>query len=174
VANPEKGEVDLILFEDDPEKRKHYTLRFTAGGRREMEDFLDLDTSDIELKIFGDPTDPDRRIKAGYRLTVGLFFGATRKYHRRDFPTIHEIDELMDLIDDEADDPSAEGQKLWVALIAAYTKSSVSDIEARLMGEQPSQARQKPGEANGSSSGPKDQDKPTRKPKQKAASGGDS
>ncbi len=152
MANSSKGEVDLVLFEDDPNlEKRSYVLKFTNSGHREMEDLLNIEQSEILARI-----DTGR---IGPRIITALFYGATRRFHRRDFPTVGEIDDLMDLVDDEAENPDKEGERMAIALIAAYTKSNPSEIEARMMGEDP--------KANSDSAGPKDQDKPTRKPRQK-------
>lgn len=128
-----------------------------------MEDFLNIEQSEVLARI--------NTGRIGPRLITAMFFGATRRHHRRDFPTVAEIDDLMDEIDDVAEDPDKEGERMAIALIAAYTKSQPSDIEARIMGEEPRKGPDRgPDEA-----APKDQDKPssTRKPKQKS-SGADS
>lgn len=75
--------------------------------------------------------------RVGARIVTGLFFGATRKFHRNDFPSVDDIDDYMDEIDDEADDDSEAGKAMLVALVAAYTRSNPSEIEAALMGEEP-------------------------------------
>ncbi len=155
MANPHKGEVDLVLFEDDPNlEKRSYVLKFTNSGHREMEDLLNIEQSEILARI-----DTGR---IGPRIITALFYGATRRFHRRDFPTVAEIDDLMDEIDDEAENPDKEGERMAIALIAAYTRSNPSDIEARMMGEEPK------AQDEVVSAGPKDQDKPTRKPRQKS------
>lgn len=168
MANPHKGEVSLVLFEDDPNiKRRSYTLKFNTAGQVEMENWLDLENSEIAEKLFG--LGPDGRQKMGSRLTAGLLLGATRRHHARELPTIYDIFELMDEVE-EAEDSDAETIKIGKALVAAYTKSNPDEIEAEIMGQEPGENGS---EANGSKAAPKDQDKPTRKPKaplkQKAA-----
>lgn len=160
MPNKNKGEVSLTLFEDDADRRRTLTLRFTNGGHREMEGLLGMEQSEIEGRI--------NTGRIGARITTGLLFGATRRYHRRDLPSVFEIDELFDEIDDYADDPVAEGQKIMTHLTAAYTKSQVSDVEARLMGEEPAKNDDAPGLGAPQT---KDQDKPARgrKPKPKTA-----
>lgn len=159
MANPTKGEVSLVLFEDDENlDRKQYTLKFSNAGHREMEDFLDIEQSEVLGRFHTG--------RVGRRLLNAVFYGATRKFHRRDFPTVLEVDDLLDQIDDEAEDTEAELRKLAVASYAAYTRNDPSEIEAGILGEEP--------KSNGSSgateAGPKeDQDKPKRKPAQKPA-----
>lgn len=159
MANPTKGEVSLVLFEDDPNlDTRRYTLKFSNSGHREMEDFLDIEQSEVMARI-----DTGR---VGARILTALLFGATRKFHRRELPSIVDIDELMDTIADDAEDFGKESRALSVALIAAYTRSNPSDIEAQILGEEPASRN---GSNGASEEVPKDQDKPTRKPKQKPA-----
>ncbi len=96
-----------------------------------MEDFLGMESSEILSKI--------NTGRLGARIVTGLFWGATRKFHRNDFPDVSDVDDYMDEIDDEADDDSKAGQNILVALVAAYTRSNPSEIEAALMGEEAEQ-----------------------------------
>ena len=126
MANTSRGEVSLDLeFED---RKDHWVFRFTNAGHRATEDFLNMETSEIMSRVASG--------RVGMRLTTGLLLGATRKYHSDDFPTVSSIDDYMDQIDDEAKDASKSAQDLLVALVAAYTKSNPSDIEAALLGEE--------------------------------------
>lgn len=161
MANPTKGEVDLVLFEDDPNlERRHYTLKFSNSGHREMEDFLDIEQSEVLARI--------NTGRIGRRLISALLYGATRKFHRRDFPSIADVDDLMDEIDDDAEDADKETQALAIALIAAYTRSNPSDIEARILGEEPVSRNG----TNGSEEAPKDETETTKKTTTKKAASG--
>lgn len=169
MANSIKGDVSLVLFEKDSKlERRIIRLFFTTEGSVAMEDYLDLEGSEIAERIFG--LGPDGKQRMGSRLTAGLLLGATRRYHAQDLPSIYDVYELMDEIGG-ADDTVAETEKLGRALVAAYTKSNPDEIEAEVMGEE---------SGTKSEAGPKetqgDQDKPKRKPRQKGtnASGSDS
>ncbi len=130
ITNVERGEISLdVPFDKD--RKDHYVLKFSNAGHRAMEDFLGMESSEILAKI------NDGRL--GARIVTGLFWGATRKFHRNDFPSVADVDDYMDEIDDEADDASEAGQNILVALVAAYTRSNPSDIEAALMGEEAEQ-----------------------------------
>ena len=155
MSNARKGEVDLILFEDDPNlERRHYTLRFSNVSHIEMENLLNLEQSEILARI--------NTGRIGPRLITAMFYGATRKFHRREFPTTGEVDDLMDEIADEAEDPDKETERLAITLMAAYTKVAPDELAALMGGEEPKRDSHR-------FAAPKDQDKPTRKPKQKAA-----
>lgn len=127
ISNPERGEVSLdIPFNKD--RTDHFVLKFSNAGHRAMEDFLSMESSEILWRI--------NTGKIGARIVTGLFWGATRKFHRNDFQSIDDVDDYMDEIDDEADDDSEAGKKILVALVAAYTGSNPTDIETSLMGEE--------------------------------------
>jgi hypothetical protein len=166
MANPTKGEVSLVLFEDDESlQTRRYTLKFSNSGHREMESYF--------TQAFGNPTAQADILSmldqgsVGPTVLTGLFFGATRKFHRRQFPSIAEVDDLMDEIEEEAEDFGKESRALSIALVAAFTKSNPSDIEARILGEEPTPNGES---ANGSSEEvPKDE--PKKKTTKKAASG---
>lgn len=130
MANRARGEVSLVLFEHDENlDTRRFTLKFSNGGIREMEDLLDMERSEIDGRL--------NQGKYGPRLMTGLFFGATRKFHRYDLPVVESVDELFDSIDDDAEDPGRETVKLSAALTAAWTGANPDDVEARLMGEEP-------------------------------------
>lgn len=131
MANPERGEVGLdVPFTDD--RTDHFILKFTNSGHRAMEDFLNMESSEIVWRINSG--------RLGARLVTGMFWGATRKFHRNEFPDVDSVDDYMDEIDDEAENQDAAAQKMLIALIAAYTKSNPSDIETALMGEEADEA----------------------------------
>lgn len=127
MADIARGEVGLdIKFDKD--RTDHFILKFTNSGHRAMEDFLGVESSEIIWRI--------NTGRLGARIITGLFYGATRKFHRNEFPDIDSIDAYMDEIDDEAEEQDEAAQSMLIALIAAYTKSNPSDIEAALMGEE--------------------------------------
>ncbi|MGF1472218.1 MAG: hypothetical protein ACFB50_10820, partial [Rubrobacteraceae bacterium] len=117
LSNPSRGE---IAFDYDG---KHMVLKFSNAGRRAMEDFLDLERSEIDDRLDAG--------KFGERLMTGLFWGATRKFHRMDFPTIDQVDDLMDDLDD---DPEG-AQECLISLIAAYTREPKDVVRKRVEGE---------------------------------------
>lgn len=139
LANRARGEVSLVLFEDDEQlDTRRFTLKFSNGGVREMEDLLDMERSEIDERLNSN--------KFGSRLMTGLLFAATRKFHRRELPVVESIDDLFDAIDDDAEDPERETIKLSAAVSAAWTGANPDEIEARLMGVEPPD-KEDPGEA---------------------------
>ncbi len=128
-----------------------------------MEDFLGMESSEILAKI--------NTGRLGARIVTGLFWGATRKFHARDFPSVADVDAYMDEIDDEADDDSKAGQNILVALVAAYTRSNPSEIEAALMGEEAGQQPSTNGNAAPKGRGKKKPPAKTAKKAEPAASG---
>lgn len=138
MSNIERGEVSLdIPFSKD--RTDHFILKFTNSGHRAMEDFLNMESSEIIWRI--------NTGRLGARLVTGLFWGATRKFHREEFRSVDDIDSYMDEIDDEAEDQDAAAQKMLIGLVAAYTKSNPSDIETALMGEEAEEAPKGTGRA---------------------------
>lgn len=75
--------------------------------------------------------------RVGARLMSGLFFGATRKYHRRDFPSLDSVDEFMDRLEEVEDEDQQEedAKNLSVGLMAAFTNANPTEIEAQLFAE---------------------------------------
>jgi hypothetical protein len=127
MSNVSRGEISLdIPF--NKERTDHFVLKFTNAGHRAMEDFLGMESSEVMARIASD--------RVGARLITGLLWGSTRKFHAREFPTIADIDDYLDEINDEAEDQDEASQRMFVALFAAYTRSNPSDIEAALMGEE--------------------------------------
>jgi hypothetical protein len=127
MADIARGEVSLdVPF--NKERTDTFILKYTNSGHRAMEDFLGMEDSEIVERI--------NTGRLGTRLVTGLFWGATRKFHRTEFPDINSVDEYMDEIDDESDQQDEAAKNIIVALVAAYTKSNPSDLEAALMGEE--------------------------------------
>ncbi len=127
MANPSRGEVPLdIRFDKDRTDR--FVLKFSNAGHRAMEDFLNMESPEIIARITTG--------RIGARMITGLFYGATRKFHREDFPFVSDVDDYMDEIDEEAEEDEGErAQGIFSALVAAYTKSNPSEIEAEFFGE---------------------------------------
>jgi hypothetical protein len=118
VTNPDKHEIPFRLGE------KQYLLTFNNEGKRVAEDVIGMGWPKI-----GETID---REGMGFKLQTGLFFGASRKYHRRDFPNIATVDALLDKLE-EADD---ETQTEFVAtLIALYLRDKKEEWVKRLNGE---------------------------------------
>lgn len=127
MTNIARGEISLdVPF--NKERTDHFVLKFTNAGHRAMEDFLNMESSEILWRINSG--------RVGARVVTGLFWGATRKFHSDEFPSVDDVDGYMDEIDEEAEDGNEAAQNLLVGLIAAYTKSNPSEIEAVLMGEE--------------------------------------
>lgn len=85
MANPERGEVDFDF------NGRRYVLKFSNAGKRVAERELNMSSPEITLKLFQTP---------GNDIITVLFFGATRKFHSRDFPVLQAVDSLMDDIED--------------------------------------------------------------------------
>ncbi len=86
MPNPDRHEITFELGE------KRYLLTFNNAGRRAAEDTLGMEWPEIGEKI--------NESGPGYRIQSGLFFGATRKYHRRDVPNMAAVDAVMDKVED--------------------------------------------------------------------------
>lgn len=121
---------------------ENYLLVFNNAGIRATEDTLDIEQSEIIFKL--------NTGRVGARLMSGLFFGATRKYHRRAFPTLDSVDDFMDRLEDVEDEERQEedAKNLSVAIMAAFTNANPTDIEAQLFAEDNA-----PDTPNGSESG---------------------
>lgn len=128
MANPSRGEVDFWFGE------KHLTFKFTNRGQRECEDFLGVQGAALARKI-------DAGI--GAELKTGLFLGATRKYHAREYPNIVAVDNFMDEFEDakvDTEDPEVARDmelELQAALLAAFFRDDKKRIKRILSGEAP-------------------------------------
>ena len=124
MANPHKGEVDFS-FND-----KNYTLKFTNSGRVAAETELDMEAPEINAKM--DKGGP------GPRIVSALFFGATRKFHLRDFPNMQAVHAFMDEIEEADDDIEEADDKhyldLIISLMAAYMRTSKKELQDRMKG----------------------------------------
>ena len=123
MANPQRGEVD---YEFDG---KHYVFKFSNAGRRATEDMLGMEAGEINQKMG----------VAGDRIKTGLFWGATRKHHTRDFPNITAVDNFLDDFADakaEADD-GGDGLEidLVTSLLAAYLRQDKKVLMGQIEGE---------------------------------------
>ena len=127
MANPHRGEVS---YEFDG---KHYVLKFTNSGRIAVEDMLNMEEGEILQRIG----------QAGSRIKTALFFGATRKYHARDFPNAAAASSFMDEHADAKDDAEDGGEELEIdliaSLLAAYLRQDKEEMVKRFKGEEPSE-----------------------------------
>ena len=163
MANPDRHEIQFKL-ED-----KRYLLTFNNEGKRIAEEVIGMGWPAISEVI-------DRE-GLGFRLQTGLFFGASRKYHRRDFPNLAAVDTLLDTLED-ADE---ETQTDFIAtLIALFLRDSKEEWVKRLNGELPDGEPEPdfgdgtPAEEADAEPGPSDEDDsgPKEKPPAKKPSGG--
>lgn len=119
MANPDRGEVDYY-FED-----KHYTLKFSNAGRRVAEAELNMEAPEITRKL---------STGGGARILTALFYGATRKFHARDFPNMAFCDQHMDAIEDAGQEAAIE---LYISVAAAYLRVDKADLKRQILGEEP-------------------------------------
>ena len=119
MANPERGEV---RFEFDG---KSYTFKFSNAGKRAMQSFTGWDGLEIADRINTGRFDES--------LITGLFFGATRKFHARQFPNDATVDNFIDRINDEEDENEST-RELLVTLLAAYLRQDPKEIRRGLFG----------------------------------------
>lgn len=80
---------------DKPEHKLHlgdktYTLKFTAGSLIQLEDLLDMESGEIQMKLQ----------QGSMRTIRAMIFVGTRKHHKRDLKTEQEITPLLDLVED--------------------------------------------------------------------------
>lgn len=125
MANPERGEVDFDF------NGKRYVLKFNNAGRRVVEEELGLDAPEITARLVGAVGRG-----AGPRIFSALFFGATRKYHARDFPVPQTVDLFMDSIE-EADDEAENSDnqtELAFSLMAAFLRQPKQQLKDALSG----------------------------------------
>ena len=126
MANPERGEVDYSYETTDKNGnpiQKTLTLKFSNAGRRATEDMLGMESGEIVQNL--------GKAGPGDRIKTGLFFGATRKHHARDFPNVFAVDEFMDEFVEAKEDAeeAAEGAaldmefELIASLLAAYQRT---------------------------------------------------
>lgn len=73
-----------------------YSLILNNAGRAFVESELDMELPEIDAKI--------NEFGIGPRLQAGLFFGATRKHHRRQFQSIGAVYELLDEIEEAGEE----------------------------------------------------------------------
>jgi hypothetical protein len=81
-----------------PNKKEHklklgdntYKLKFTAGGLIQLEDLLDMESGEIQMKLQ----------QGSMRIIRAMIFVGTRKHHKRDLRTEQDITPLMDEVED--------------------------------------------------------------------------
>lgn len=122
-------------------------LVFTNAGMRAAEDMLDIEQSEILFRM--------NTGKVGARLMTALIFGATRKYHRQKFPSLGDVDDFMDRLEDESEDYDEDAKNLSVALIAAFTNANPTEIEAAMFPADEVPTANGSEEKTGGSPGPK-------------------
>ena len=118
MPNPDRHEVPFEL------DGKRYLLTFNNAGRRAAEDQLGMEWPQIGEKI--------NESGPGYRIQSALFFGATRKYHRRDVPHIGMVDEVMDKVEDSDEDTVTD---FVASLMACFFRGEKETWRKILMGE---------------------------------------
>ncbi|MDP9475780.1 MAG: hypothetical protein M3R38_08835 [Actinomycetota bacterium] len=134
MANPNRGEVDY----DNPTSTgpNTMTLKFSNSGRRATEDMLNMESQEILRKLDS----------AGDRIKTALFWGATRKHHMRDFPSLPTVDNWMDEFADAKDDAEDGGQELEIDLItslmAAYLRRDKKELQRIIEGNTPEDAEE--------------------------------
>lgn len=82
-----------VAFEFEDER---YMLVLNNAGRAVCEELLGMELPEIDAKI--------NEFGIGPRLQAGLFFGATRKHHRRQFQSIGTVYEFLDEIEDAGEE----------------------------------------------------------------------
>lgn len=131
MANPTRGEVDFKFATADGEDR-HYTFKFSNAGRRAMEDALGMEAPEINMKLDTGQVGP--------RVLSALLFGATRKFHARQLPSMNAIDALMDAIDEadeEVEGDTPNGTELFLAIASAYLRVDKKELRERMEGGAP-------------------------------------
>lgn len=137
MANPHKGEIEYIFttFADNGERvEKYYTLKLNNEGKSAAEEFLGVQGQALAQMI-------DQGM--GSRLRAALFFGATRKFHARDFPRIQpHVFEFLDELDDAVQAVEQEEgidmmRELDSSLLAAFMRTDKKRIKNLLSGIPP-------------------------------------
>lgn len=135
MPNPDRHEITFELGEGSGAKR--YLLTFNNAGRRAAEDTLGMEWPEIGEKI--------NESGPGYRIQSGLFFGATRKYHRRDVPNMAAVDAVMDKVEDSDEETVTDFLATLMALFFQGEKEtwrkilSGEDLEAELEEDGPAE-----------------------------------
>ena len=146
MANKERYEFDVKIG------GKTYTMVFRNRDHMAAEDLLGMDGDMLEQRV-------GRGM--GKRIRTALVWGGTRKYHENDIPDMDTLDDVMTDFTDQlsrADDPEKAADDLLFPILGAYLRRTPQELKDE-------RARQIQGRKD---DGPKDQDKPTRKPKPKA------
>lgn len=132
MANPQAGEVSYVF--NDGKNEKHYTFKFSNRGKVETETQAEMSRQEIL-----------RSLDTGFsdKVRTALFWGATRKFHARDFPNVAMVDGFYDDFDDaiaEAEDGGWElQQELVSALMAAFLRADKNEFKRRMQGEAPAE-----------------------------------
>jgi hypothetical protein len=99
-----------------------YRLFVNNAAKRYAEEVANQPWPTIVSRMF--PDDPDQDFAPSYTSLAAVLWGATRKFHRRDLPDIEAIDELVDQIDESAED-AAELFTCMGAAIRGLTKQQL-------------------------------------------------
>lgn len=99
-----------------------YRLFVNNAAKRYAEEVADQPWPTIINRMF--PDDPDEEFAPSYTSLAAVLWGATRKFHRRDVPSIEEVDEIIDEIDESAED-AAELFTCLGAAIRGVTKEAL-------------------------------------------------
>ena len=132
MPNP-KGETQFsyqTTNKKGEEITKTLVFKFNNDGRMAVENQLGMEAGEIGAKIGA----------AGPRITTALFWGATRKHHRREFPNPQAVSNFMDEFEDLKDDAGEEEGRemeldLSVSLLAAWLRQDKQELLDRLNGE---------------------------------------
>ncbi len=120
MANPERNEVDFSFGDNS------YTFKFSNAGRRELESQLDMEMPAINEKLAAGQIGP--------RILSALVFGATRKYHGRQFPNMTAVDNLLDSIEDadEDADGAPNATELFLSVASAFLGVDKKTLSERM------------------------------------------
>lgn len=159
MDNPERGEVGFTFG------GKTLTFKFSNAGKRAVESALEMEKSDIVRKI--------STYSVGDRMISALFFGATRKYHARDFTSLSAVDDYLDLVADSEDADELD-LDLTACLIAAYLRTTKKSILVDYFRQEDPDAEEPDEGSSGSSEGepaPKAEGSPSTSKKSGSRSG---
>lgn len=133
MANPSKGEVPFD-FKDAEGNDHHFVFRFTNEGKRLTEEAANMTRGEILQTLnFGQ----------GDSIMSALFYGATRKNHKREFPMWpRSVDTFFDDVFDPASDEHEPAEdelplemELFISLVAAYQRIEKNTIRRQILGE---------------------------------------
>jgi hypothetical protein len=138
MANPHKGEVPFT-FEDEEGNRQHFVFRFSNEGKRLTESAAGMTKGEIMQALNSGDADG---------IKSALFWGATRKNHRREFPVWPQsVDNFFDDVFDPVADEHEPGDgeiplhlDLLMSLISAYQKRDKAEMLKAFFGDDDEEA----------------------------------